>query len=569
MSAPLQLRPYQQAAIDAVIAARRRGVRRQVVCLPTGAGKTVIFSRLAAMAKNPVLVLAHRAELLSQAADKLRRTLAELGVHEPEAVGIEAAGQRASPRARVVVASLRSLHDARLAGLLAARRFGLVIYDECHHAPADDNQRVLRTLGALDPDWSGTLLGFTATPQRADGLGLDLLFEEVVYSRSMVELVDDGYLVPLRGYQVHTGAMLRGLSGEGDPNHYDEDDVQGVDIEERNALVARGVQELARDRRTLIFCVTVEHARHLALALRRLGVRADLVHGAMDPEARASVLARFASGELSALTNVGVLTEGFDDPGVSCVVMARPTRSQGLYVQCVGRGTRPAPGKRDCLVLDFVDASELDLVTLPVLWGLPRDLDLGGEDVREAAAYLRRLPFDLPGFEIEAGAITLQEIKDRAAAFDPLKRAALPEIRAISANGWCSEGSLGLALHVLLDGRQTEVRVEATGRPGRKDRWEVRWDGRPMAKFKEIEQAVEAVDFEIDRRGRRFSAAAREDAPWRAAPAPAELRARLDRGGLRARTHGEALQLLSLHAAAARRSSGQAPRGRSDGPREP
>ncbi len=555
MSAPLHLRAYQEQAIAAVIAARKRGVRRQVVCLPTGAGKTVIFSRLAAMARRPVLVLAHRAELLSQAADKLRRTLREFGVDDPDAVGIEAAGARAQAGARVVVASLRSLHDERLARVLAARRFGLVVYDECHHAPAEDNQRVLRTLGALEPDWDGTLLGFTATPQRADGLGLDLLFEEVVYSRSMVELVEDGYLVPLRGYRINTGASLRALSGPSDAEGYSvEDDVQGVDIEERNALVARGVQELARDRRTLVFCVTVEHARHLALALRRLGLRADLVHGAMAPEERADVLGRFARGEVMVLTNVGVLTEGFDDPGVSCVVMARPTRSQGLYVQCVGRGTRPAPDKRDCLVLDFVDASELDLVTLPVLWGLPRDLDLGGEDVREAAAYIRRLPFDLPGFEIEAGAITLQEIKDRAAAFDPLKRAALPEIRAISGNGWCSLGSLGLALHVLVDGRQTEVRVQATGKAGRKDRWEVRWEGKTVAKFKEIEQAVEAVDFEVERRGRRFAASAREEAPWRSAPAPPELRARLDAQRLRARTHGEALQILSLHAAAPRRA---------------
>jgi superfamily II DNA or RNA helicase len=540
------LRPYQIEAVDAVIAARKRGVRRQVVCLPTGAGKTVIFSRLAALARRPVLVLAHRAELLHQAVDKLRRTLggAEGGA---EVVGLEAAAVRAGASARVVVASVRSLHEDRLSRLLAERRFGLVVYDECHHAPATDNQRVLRSLGCLEPDWDGTLLGFTATPQRADGLPLSDLFEEVVYSRGLVELVEDGYLVPLRGFRLDTGARLSGAVGERDDVEMDE---QRVDIEERNALVARAVQELARDRRSLVFCVTVEHARHMALALRKLGVRADLVHGAMDPAERAEVLARFARGELQAVTNVGVLTEGFDDPGVSCVVMARPTRSQALYVQCVGRGTRPAPDKRDCLVLDFVDASSLPLVTLPVLWGLPRDLDLGGEDVREAAAFLRRLPFDLPGFAIEAGAITLQEIKDRAAAFDPLRAAVHPELRAISGNGWCSLGSLGLCLHLASGGKVIEVRIEATGRPGRRDRWQIRWDGKIMAHFSQIEAAVEAVDFEVDRRGPRWSAAAREDAPWRRAPVDAPRRAQLDQRGLRAADLGEALQLLSLHRAA-------------------
>ena len=542
-----RLRPYQEEAIAAVIAARRRGIRRQVVCLPTGAGKTVIFARLAALAKRPVLVLAHRAELLTQAADKIRRTLTELGVADPGVVGLEVASQRAAASARVVVASIRSLGEARLFGILAARDFGLIVYDECHHATAEDNSRVLRSLGVFAEAWNGTLLGFTATPQRADGVPLSDVFEEVVYSRSLVQMVDDGYLVPLRGFRVNTAAALQSVTGES--LDYEPEELEArVDIAERNALVARSILELARDRRTIAFCVTVEHARHLALALRRLGLRADLIHGALPPVDRAAVLDRFARGELQVLTNVGVLTEGFDDPGVSCVAMARPTRSQSVYVQCVGRGTRPAPGKKDCLILDFVDASDLPLVTLPVLWGMPRDLDLQGEDTREAAAFLRRLPFDLPGFVLEAGGITLQEIKDRAAAFDPLKQTVAADIRAISGNGWCSLGSKGLALHILHKGRRTEIRVEATGKPGRKDRWEVRWEGKKVAAFSQIEAAVEAVDHEVGQKGPAFAAAAREGAAWRREPAPRELIERLAGvAGPAPRTVGEALQLLSLH----------------------
>ena len=547
MSATLRLRPYQEEAITAIIAARKRGVRRQVVCLPTGAGKTVIFARLAALARRPVLVLAHRAELLSQAAEKVRRTLQELGLGGAEVVGLEVASQRAAGTARVVVASIRSLGEARLMGLVTGRDFGLIVYDECHHATAEDNSRVLRGLGVFDPDWTGTLLGFTATPQRADGVPLSDVFEEVVYSRSLVQMVDDGYLVPLRGFRVNTAAALQSVSGEA--LDYEPEELESrVDIEERNALVARSILELARDRRTIAFCVTVEHARHLALALRRLGLRADLIHGNLPPADRAAVLQRFAAGELAVLTNVGVLTEGFDDPGVSCVAMARPTRSQSVYVQCVGRGTRPAPNKKDCLILDFVDSSDLPLVTLPVLWGIPRNVELQGEDPREAAAYLRRLPFDLPGFELEAGSITLQEIKDRAAAFDPLKTAVAPDIRAISGNGWCSLGARGLALHILYKGRQSEIRVEATGKPGRKDRWEVRWDGKKVAAFSKIEAAVEAVDHEVSVKGRAFAEAAREGADWRREPASAALLDRLRQiAGPSPRTVGEALQLLSLH----------------------
>jgi ATP-dependent helicase IRC3 len=142
--------------------------------------------------------------------------------------------------------------------------------------------------------------------------------------------------------------------------------------------VARSIQELARDRRTVAFCVTVAHAQNLRRSLAALGVRAAAVYGDMPADARAQVLADFAAGRIQVVTNVAVLTEGFDDPGVSCVAMARPTRSEGMYAQCVGRGTRLAPGKRDCLVLDFVDVSSLSLCSLPSLFGMPRRPQPGG-----------------------------------------------------------------------------------------------------------------------------------------------------------------------------------------------
>src|ERR1700742_2877765 len=170
MAAP-DLRAYQREAIDAVIAARRRGVRRMVVCLPTGAGKTVIFSHLARLARRQVLVLAHREELLAQARDKLQRALGDAA--GAPVVAIERGALRAPPDARVLVCSIRSLHEERLAQLLRGRDVGLIVYDECQHAAAEDNLRVLRTLGVFEPSFTGTLLGFTATTSRGDGQGLE------------------------------------------------------------------------------------------------------------------------------------------------------------------------------------------------------------------------------------------------------------------------------------------------------------------------------------------------------------------------------------------------------------
>ncbi|MDI1480378.1 DEAD/DEAH box helicase [Polyangium sp. y55x31] len=521
------LRPYQREAVNAVLSARRAGVRRMVVCLPTGAGKTVIFAELSRLARRGVLVLAHREELVEQARDKIHRALAGVAI-----VAVEQAARRAPRDAKVIVASIRSLHEARLEDLLVGRDIGLVIYDECHHAAADDNLRVLRRLGAFDSGWNGTLLGFTATTTRGDGKGLDAVFERIVYTKSLPELIEQGYLARLSGYRIATTADLSRLSSEG--LDFAEDELAlAVDIEERNALVARAIQELARDRRTIAFCVTVSHARNLCFALNALGVPAGIVHGTMKPEDRARALEDFRRGRTIVLTNVGVLTEGFDDPGVSCVAMARPTRNEGLYAQCVGRGTRLFPGKTDCLILDFVDLSALDLCTLPSLFGMPRDLDLEGRDASAARRTWERIAFDHPGFELEAGAITLGEIQDRAARFDPLGLGLSGDVRAISGNAWSSLGKYGLVLHFeRRPGQLAEALVVSRGARGK--RWEVLVDGESMARFSRIEEAVEAVDYEVQRMGRAAEASALASAHWRSEPAPA---------GSRAETRADALRL--------------------------
>lgn len=517
-SAPT-LRPYQRAAIEAVLGARRGGTKRMLVSLPTGAGKTVIFSHLARLARRQVLVLAHREELLGQARDKLERALESGGAGGAGVVSIERGAQSASEDAKVLVCSIRSLHEERLARVIRGRDFGLVIYDECHHAAADDNLRVLRQLGVFDEDWTGTLLGFTATTERGDGKGLKAVFERIVYSRTLPEMIEDGFLCPLRGFRVSTAADLRAVPSGGGADFPEEALAEAVDIEERNALVARSIQELARDRRTIVFCVSVRHARSLTRALEHIGVPTGMVYGAMKSHDRAQALADFREGRTQALTNVGVLTEGFDDPGVSCIAMARPTRSEGLYAQCVGRGTRLHPDKKDCLILDFVDLSDLNLSTLPSLFGMPRDLDLQGGDVNEAKAIWEQLAFDHPGFELEAGALTLPEIQARAKGFDPLTLRTHDEVRAISHNAWFSLGRFGVGLHVeLRAGRVTEFLILKRSTRGK--RWEVTMDDRIVERFSRMEDAVQAVDFEVERRGRAAAASAREDARWRRAAVP-------------------------------------------------
>ena len=536
----MQLRPYQRDAIAAVIAARKSGVRRMVVCLPTGAGKTVIFSELARMARRHVLVIAHREELLAQAADKLQKA-----VGSTKRVAIEQGDRRADKAADIVVGSIRSLHTDRLRLLLQGRDFGLVLYDECHHAVADDNMRVLRELGCFTTGWTGTLLGLTATTNRADGVGLDLAFERIVYKRGVPEMMDDGWLVPLRGFRVATKADLRNVGGGG-LDFIEEQLAEAVDIEDRNALVARSIQELARDRRTVAFCVTVNHARNLCRALNHLGVPAGIVYGAMKSDARRRALADFREGRTMVLTNVGVLTEGFDDPGVSCIAMARPTRSEALYMQCVGRGTRLHPGKTDCLVLDFVDLSNLSLISLPSLMGMPWQLDLQGADANEARKTWQAIMLEAPGFELQPGVITLGEIQDRAASFDPLTRTIDPDVRAISSLAWESLGRRGLALHLLRSASKvTEVLVLDDG--GRGKRWQVQVDGRERGRFSRLTDAVEATEYEVAKMGPNAHASGLPNAPWRQVAVGHELAemARKARHGRPVDTIAEALAALT------------------------
>ena len=484
-----------------------------LIALPTGAGKTVIFSELCRLAKQSVLVLAHREELLYQARSKITQM-----TENTVSVGIEQGDIYAPDDAKVIVASIRSLRSDRLQSLLERHQFGLIIYDECHHAAAEDNMRVLRELGAFDKDWTGTLIGFTATTTRADGIGLDKVFETIVYDRSILDMIKEGYLVPLRGYRINTAAELFNIIGE------TEDEFEEVDIETRNALVARSIQELARDRRTIVFCVSVLHAINMAKALNNLGVRTGVIYGDMPREQRTQILKDFREEKLMCLSNVMVLTEGFDDPGVSCIAMARPTKSESLYAQCVGRGARLAEGKEDCLVLDFVDLSDLSLVNLPSLFGLPKELDLQGEDVSTATETFKQLYFDFPGFELEAAEITLSDIKHRAEAFDPLTMELHPEITAITCNGWFSLGQKGLGLHFFDQySKLHTVTVLKHNGSKRSKRYQVLIDGKKKAEFTKIIDAVEAVDFEINSMGRIAQFSALDDADWRIAPVSEEI----------------------------------------------
>ena len=272
----LKLRDYQRNCLAAIIGRYRAGIRRQLVCLPTGTGKTVIFAEFPGYfkMKKQMLVLAHRAELLDQARVKIANANPDLRVE------IDQAGRTADPGSHVVVASVPTLGRKGSGRLhrLDPDRFFLIVVDEAHHATATTYKRILENFGVFSPETRKLLVGFTATPKRGDGVGLDAVFQEIVYSSSLPEMIRSGYLSPVAGYRVETDVDLSRVKtrmGDFVVTQLSE----AVNVRRRNEIIVEVFRTHLKDKQTLCFCVDVAHARSLAEAFNSEGVRAAAVSG--------------------------------------------------------------------------------------------------------------------------------------------------------------------------------------------------------------------------------------------------------------------------------------------------
>ena len=350
-------RPYQERALENIEQAEREGVRRPLVVHPTGTGKTVVMSTAVSRRANRgrSLLMVHRDELASQ-------TIEKLGWQAPELrSGLVKAGSN-DVGADLVVASVQTGSRAnRLEQILASQdkygRFGTIIVDEAQHAPAPSWTRMLTGLGAFNSH--GPLaIGFTATPERDNGKTLGV-WEKVVDYMSIREAIFEGHLVPILPAVVVETKMDMGQVKKGRDGDLSEGDL-GRELENSGAIeqMADAVVQHASERKGVAFLPTIRTSELLADALRQRGVRAEHLDGNTPGEERKAILKRLKTGETTWVTNCAVLTEGFDEPTISCVLVGRPTKFHGLYVQMVGRGTRTALGKTDLLVIDVVGASQ-------------------------------------------------------------------------------------------------------------------------------------------------------------------------------------------------------------------
>lgn len=328
-------RPYQVDALQAVQSGWKQ-FRKQLGIAPTGAGKTILFSHLAhAELPGRTLILAHRDELLDQAIEKLHRAT---GIFAQK----EKAGARASLHAEVVVASIQTM--SRRLDKWPRHHFSLVVVDEAHHGAADSYLNVLRHF-----DQSAKVLGVTATPDRADRKNLGAYFESIAFEIPLFQLIHQNYLSPIRVKALPVKIPVDGLRKvAGD---YAREDIASK-LEPYLRSIAQAIREHAAFRKTLVFLPLIATSREFTRICLEEGINAAHVDGT-SPDRR-EILDRFAAGEIDLLNNPMLLSEGYDEPSIDCVIVLRPTRSRALYSQMIGRGTRLAPGKNNLLLLDFL-----------------------------------------------------------------------------------------------------------------------------------------------------------------------------------------------------------------------
>lgn len=352
----ITLREYQVEAVRALFRSWASGMRRPAEVLPTGAGKTIIFSALArdfydwrtfadaaGTEREPrrQLILVHRDELARQTLEKLAEVAPDLDTGLIKAKDNDVG-------ATVMVGSVQTLaRDNRLGqlyhGQVAYGDIGLIITDECHHAAAPSYRKIYDAF----PDTLNA--GFTATLARGDGVGLGSVWEDVVFTRSVLWMISRGYLVDVRGQEVRLDDLdlsrIRTTAGD-----YQAGALGSAMVEAGSPrLVAEALRKYAPNRRSIVFCPDVFSS---VATMRAIGRGAAVITGGTPVEERQLIYKRFEEGEIRTLVNCMVLTEGFDAPWADCVVIARPTKSPSLYQQMVGRALRTWPGKQDALVLD-------------------------------------------------------------------------------------------------------------------------------------------------------------------------------------------------------------------------
>ena len=336
----MELRPYQQEAKEAIFEQWDNGIKKTLLVLPTGCGKTIVFAKVTedcVRRGNRVLILAHRGELLEQASDKIRKS-----------TGLGCAMEKAEESCqgswfRVVVGSVQTLMREKRLGQFPADYFQTIIIDEAHHCISDSYQRVLKHFPEAQ------VLGVTATPDRGDMRNLGAYFESLAYEYTLPKAIKEGFLSPIKALTLPLKIDMANVGVQA--GDFKASDI-GTALDPYLHSIAEEMKKYCLDKKTVVFLPLVKTSQKFRDILNENGFQAAEVNG--ESQDRAEVLEAFEKGDYNVLCNSMLLTEGWDCPSVDCVVVLRPTKVRSLYCQMVGRGTRLFPGKEHLLLLDFL-----------------------------------------------------------------------------------------------------------------------------------------------------------------------------------------------------------------------
>lgn len=336
----MELRPYQEEARRAVEKQWEDGIDKTLLVLPTGCGKTIVFAKITedcVRSGERVLILAHRSELLEQAADKIEKS-----------TGLKSSVEKAEESClgswyRITVGSVQTLMREKRLNQFSPNYFDVIIIDEAHHCISDSYRRI------LDYFNEAKVLGVTATPDRGDMKNLGQVFESLAYEYTMPQAIREGYLSPIKAMTIPLKMDLSGVSVQS--GDFKAGDL-GTALEPYLYQIADEMAKYCNNRKTVVFLPLVKTSQKFRDVLNEKGFKAAEVNG--ESRDRAEILEDFERGKYNVLCNSMLLTEGWDCPSVDCIAVLRPTKVRGLYCQMVGRGTRLSPGKDHLLLLDFL-----------------------------------------------------------------------------------------------------------------------------------------------------------------------------------------------------------------------
>lgn len=336
----ITLRPYQEEARTKIKDEWDKGNKKTLLVLPTGCGKTIVFAMIAAdMVKKGkrVLILAHRAELLEQAADKIRKS-----------TGLICSVEKAEESCigswfMITIGSVQTLQKEKRLSRFSNEHFDVIIVDEAHHCISDSYQRVLNYFNTAN------VLGVTATPDRGDMRNLGEYFETLAYEYTLPKAIKEGYLSPIKALTIPLKLDLSGVAMQS--GDFKAGDL-GTALDPYLEQIAKEMSNYCKGRKTVVFLPLVKTSQKFTGILNQIGFNAAEVNGNSDD--RAEILKDFDENKYNVICNSMLLTEGWDCPSVDCVIILRPTKVRSLYSQMVGRGTRLYPGKENLLLLDFL-----------------------------------------------------------------------------------------------------------------------------------------------------------------------------------------------------------------------